>query len=125
MVNPSFGNSFPCFCSAQSLSVNASRLDFMLLLDLLLTLHVYLRFCIVVISVTKEGVKFTTSGDIGSANVVCRQNNNVDNKVGLEVHLIPVSVLIYSSRLSLPKVYLALAALLCTRLCLAGKVSLV
>ncbi|CAM6097786.1 unnamed protein product [Calypogeia fissa] len=34
----------------------------------------------VVISVTKEGVKFTTSGDIGSANIVCRQNNNVDNK---------------------------------------------
>ncbi|CAM6120184.1 unnamed protein product [Calypogeia fissa] len=35
----------------------------------------------VVISVTKEGVKFTTSGDIGSADIVCRQNNNVDNTV--------------------------------------------
>ncbi|BBN00854.1 proliferating cell nuclear antigen [Marchantia polymorpha subsp. ruderalis] len=34
----------------------------------------------VVISVSKDGVKFSTSGDIGSANVVCRQNNSVDNK---------------------------------------------
>ncbi|CAI9770785.1 unnamed protein product [Fraxinus pennsylvanica] len=32
----------------------------------------------VVISVTKEGVKFSTSGDIGTANVVCRQNTTVD-----------------------------------------------
>ncbi|KAH9303213.1 hypothetical protein KI387_014796, partial [Taxus chinensis] len=32
----------------------------------------------VVISVTKEGVKFSTKGDIGSANIVCRQNNSVD-----------------------------------------------
>ncbi|XP_058083419.1 proliferating cell nuclear antigen-like [Magnolia sinica] len=32
----------------------------------------------VVISVTKEGVKFSTRGDIGSANIVCRQNNTVD-----------------------------------------------
>uniref|UniRef100_A0A061R8G7 DNA sliding clamp PCNA n=1 Tax=Tetraselmis sp. GSL018 TaxID=582737 RepID=A0A061R8G7_9CHLO len=30
------------------------------------------------ISVTKEGVKFSTSGDIGSANVSCRQNTSVD-----------------------------------------------
>jgi len=35
----------------------------------------------VVISVTKEGVKFSTGGDIGSANIVCRQNTSVD-KVG-------------------------------------------
>ncbi|CAM6084421.1 unnamed protein product [Calypogeia fissa] len=34
----------------------------------------------VVIFVTNEGVKFTTSGDIRSANIVCHQNNNVDNK---------------------------------------------
>ncbi|KAL2644292.1 hypothetical protein R1flu_011879 [Riccia fluitans] len=34
----------------------------------------------VVISVTKEGVKFSTTGDIGSANIVCRQNKSVDNK---------------------------------------------
>ncbi|KAI3811552.1 hypothetical protein L1987_21277 [Smallanthus sonchifolius] len=33
---------------------------------------------IVVISVTKEGVKFSTRGDIGTANVVCRQNTTVD-----------------------------------------------
>ncbi|KAL5716995.1 hypothetical protein ACHQM5_010088 [Ranunculus cassubicifolius] len=28
----------------------------------------------VIISVTKEGVKFSTKGDIGTANIVCRQN---------------------------------------------------
>jgi proliferating cell nuclear antigen len=33
---------------------------------------------VVVISVTKEGVKFSTSGEIGSANIVCRQNQTVD-----------------------------------------------
>ncbi|KAL0915167.1 hypothetical protein M5K25_015566 [Dendrobium thyrsiflorum] len=32
----------------------------------------------VVISVSKEGVKFTTRGDIGAANIVCRQNKTVD-----------------------------------------------
>ncbi|KAG4399959.1 hypothetical protein GLYMA_08G334900v4 [Glycine max] len=32
----------------------------------------------VVISVTKEGVKFSTKGDIGTANIVCRQNTSVD-----------------------------------------------
>lgn len=32
----------------------------------------------VVISVTKEGVKFSTTGDIGSANIVCRRNTSVD-----------------------------------------------
>ncbi|ERM95128.1 hypothetical protein AMTRI_Chr07g30850 [Amborella trichopoda] len=32
----------------------------------------------VIISVTKEGVKFSTRGDIGSANIVCRQNTSVD-----------------------------------------------
>ncbi|KAI0502104.1 proliferating cell nuclear antigen-like [Dendrobium catenatum] len=32
----------------------------------------------VVISVTKEGVKFTTRGDIGTANIVCRQNKTID-----------------------------------------------
>lgn len=35
-------------------------------------------FAAVVISVTKEGVKFSTRGDIGTANVVCRQNTTVD-----------------------------------------------
>jgi hypothetical protein len=65
-------------------------------------------FSAVVISVTKEGVKFTTSGDIGSANVVCRQNNNVDNKVGF---CLPLSNQCYVSSfmLNLPKVNLALA----------------
>ncbi|XP_058202509.1 proliferating cell nuclear antigen isoform X2 [Rhododendron vialii] len=32
----------------------------------------------IVISVTKEGVRFSTRGDIGTANVVCRQNTTVD-----------------------------------------------
>ncbi|CAH2060133.1 unnamed protein product [Thlaspi arvense] len=32
----------------------------------------------VVISVTKEGVKFSTAGDIGTANIVLRQNTTVD-----------------------------------------------
>ncbi|XP_043704076.1 proliferating cell nuclear antigen [Telopea speciosissima] len=32
----------------------------------------------VVISVTKEGVKFSSRGDIGTANIVCRQNASVD-----------------------------------------------
>lgn len=30
------------------------------------------------ISVTKDAVKFATSGDIGSANIMCRQNKSVD-----------------------------------------------
>jgi ribosomal protein L14 len=34
----------------------------------------------VVISVTKDGVKFSTSGDIGSANVTVRQNTAVDKQ---------------------------------------------
>ncbi|XP_024391672.1 proliferating cell nuclear antigen [Physcomitrium patens] len=34
----------------------------------------------VVISVTKEGVKFSTGGDIGSANIICRQNTSVDKE---------------------------------------------
>lgn len=34
----------------------------------------------VIISVTKDGVKFSTSGDIGSANVTCRQNTSVDKQ---------------------------------------------
>lgn len=36
----------------------------------------------VVIGVTKDGIKFSTSGDIGSANVTCRQNTSVDKQVG-------------------------------------------
>ncbi|KAE8681545.1 Proliferating cell nuclear antigen [Hibiscus syriacus] len=32
----------------------------------------------VVISVTKEGVKFSTAGDIGTTNIVLRQNTSVD-----------------------------------------------
>ena len=29
-------------------------------------------------SVTKDGVKFSTTGDIGSANITCRQNTSMD-----------------------------------------------
>ncbi|KAG6627393.1 hypothetical protein CIPAW_15G124600 [Carya illinoinensis] len=32
----------------------------------------------VVISVSKEGVKFSTRSDIGTANIVCKQNTTVD-----------------------------------------------
>ena len=32
------------------------------------------------ISVTKEGVRFSTSGDIGSANITCRPNPSADQK---------------------------------------------
>jgi hypothetical protein len=32
----------------------------------------------VVVSVTKDGVKFSTTGDIGSANITCRQNTSMD-----------------------------------------------
>jgi proliferating cell nuclear antigen len=31
-----------------------------------------------VVSVTKDGVKFSTTGDIGSANITCRQNTSMD-----------------------------------------------
>ncbi|KAG6547893.1 hypothetical protein Mapa_010713 [Marchantia paleacea] len=34
----------------------------------------------VAISVSKDGVKFATTGDIGSANIICRQNNAVEKK---------------------------------------------
>jgi len=33
-----------------------------------------------VISVTKDGIKFSTSGDMGSANITLKQNTAVDNK---------------------------------------------
>jgi len=33
----------------------------------------------VVISVTKDGIKFSTNGDIGSANITVRQNSSADN----------------------------------------------
>jgi Proliferating cell nuclear antigen, C-terminal domain len=33
------------------------------------------------ISVTKDGIKFSATGDIGAANVTVRQNNGVDVKV--------------------------------------------
>ncbi|XP_039052561.1 proliferating cell nuclear antigen 2-like [Hibiscus syriacus] len=42
----------------------------------------------VVISVTKEGVKFSTAGDIGTANIVLRQNTAVDKVCPLSCHVI-------------------------------------
>ena len=32
----------------------------------------------VVILITKEGVKFSTKGDIGTTNIVCKQNTSMD-----------------------------------------------
>ncbi|CAI5493293.1 unnamed protein product [Closterium sp. Naga37s-1] len=43
----------------------------------------------VIISVTKEGIKFATSGDIGNANIVCRQNLNVDEHQRLRMKMKP------------------------------------
>lgn len=40
--------------------------------------NVLVVLIVVVISVTKEGVKFSTAGDIGTANIVLRQNTTVD-----------------------------------------------
>jgi hypothetical protein len=34
----------------------------------------------VTISVSKDGVKFSTTGDIGAANITCRQNTSVDKE---------------------------------------------
>jgi len=34
----------------------------------------------VIVSATKEGVKFSVSGDIGTGNITCRQTNDVDTK---------------------------------------------
>jgi proliferating cell nuclear antigen len=47
-----------------------------------------------VIGVTKEGISFSTGGDIGKANIVCRQNTNVDkeeDQTTVEIHE-PVSL---------------------------------
>lgn len=41
----------------------------------------------VVISVTKEGVKFSSRGDIGTANIVLRQNTTVDKVCPLGLYL--------------------------------------
>ncbi|XBI31945.1 hypothetical protein VPH35_055458 [Triticum aestivum] len=38
----------------------------------------------VIISATKEGVKFSTAGDTGTANIVCRQNKTVDKETPAE-----------------------------------------
>jgi proliferating cell nuclear antigen len=34
------------------------------------------------ITVNKEGIRFSASGDIGTANIVCRQNLHADKEVG-------------------------------------------
>ena len=33
----------------------------------------------VIIGATKEGIKFAVNGDLGTGNIVCRQNSSVDN----------------------------------------------
>ncbi|KAL0703527.1 hypothetical protein Bca4012_069952 [Brassica carinata] len=45
----------------------------------------------VVISVTKEGVKFSTAGDIGTANIVLRQNTTPEDAIVIEMNE-PVSL---------------------------------
>lgn len=37
----------------------------------------------VVISITKEGVKFSVSGAIGNANIICRHNISVVKVIGI------------------------------------------
>jgi hypothetical protein len=45
-----------------------------------------------VVSVTKDGVKFSTTGDIGSANITCRQNTAVDKaRVAARTYLLAQS----------------------------------
>jgi proliferating cell nuclear antigen len=39
------------------------------------------------ISVTKDAVKFATTGDIGSANVLCRQNKSADSEEATEIDI--------------------------------------
>lgn len=58
-------------------NLGVQKLSIFLLSVEFLTFWVYMGFS-VVISVTKEGVKFSTRGDIGTANIVCRQNTTVD-----------------------------------------------
>ena len=43
------------------------------------------------ISVSKEGVKFQTNGDIGQANITCRQEKKADSKVSI----VPFSINFY------------------------------
>lgn len=57
---------------------------------------------------TKEGVKFSTAGDIGTANIVCRQNKTVDKVINLS--MVPsqtVTNLVYDTchvcKLGMPK----------------------
>ena len=45
---------------------------------MLINVGCFVVYVEVVISITKEGVKFSTKGDIGTANIVCRQNTSVD-----------------------------------------------
>ncbi|XBI93294.1 hypothetical protein VPH35_030165 [Triticum aestivum] len=49
----------------------------------------------VIISVTKEGVKFSTAGDIGTANIVCRQNKTVDKVSCIVSPLVSVDLFIF------------------------------
>lgn len=42
--------------------------------------HHQKRTCQVIISVTKDGVKFSTAGDIGQANITVRQNATVEKE---------------------------------------------
>ena len=55
--------------------------------------------CAVTISVTKDGVKFTTNGDIGSANITVRHTSGVDVKVRA---LPVVNLLVFGVQVDMP-----------------------
>eukprot|EP00965_Chrysotila_dentata_P156945 5185466-Pleurochrysis_carterae.AAC.1 len=66
----------------------------------------------VTISVSKEGVKFSVTGEMGSGNMTVRQNTSVDTKVALPQHdrLARLSHFKCTSRhLNAPSLYLRLA----------------
>ncbi|CAM0942818.1 unnamed protein product [Alopecurus aequalis] len=54
----------------------------------------------VIISVTKEGVKFSTAGDIGTANIVCRQNKTVDKAEARRDRLALVAAVVVAPRVA-------------------------
>lgn len=68
------------FCFAQKFRglCSACVFSFWKLIVMLRSFGHLVMYVVVVISVTKEGVKFSTKGDIGTANIVCRQNTTVD-----------------------------------------------
>lgn len=52
----------------------------------------------VTISVSKEGINFTTEGDVGQANITCRQNTSVDKDDQTTVDFIEPVTLTFALR---------------------------